>query len=45
VARIEYVNSWLAAQRYGTGFGEGVMLIETRADSAPEIAAGSSSSR
>ena len=45
VARIEYVNSWMAAKRFGTGFGDGVMLIETRADSAPEIAAGSSNSR
>lgn len=45
VARIEYVNSWLAAKRYGTGFGNGLMLIETRADSVPELAAGASSSR
>ena len=45
VARIEYVNPWLAAKRYGTGFGNGVMLIETRADSVPEFAAGPSSSR
>jgi hypothetical protein len=45
VARIEYVNPWLAAKRYGTGFGNGVMLIETRADSEPEFAAGPSSSR
>ena len=45
VARIEYVNSWLAAKRYGTGFGNGVMLIETRADSAAEFAAGPSNSR
>ena len=45
VARIEYVNSSVAAKRYGTGFGNGVMLIETRADSAPEVAAGPSSSR
>jgi hypothetical protein len=45
VARIEYVNPWLAAKRYGTGFGNGVMLIETRADSQPEFAAGPSSSR
>jgi hypothetical protein len=45
VARIEYVNSQLAAKRYGTGFGNGVMLIETRADSAPEFAAGRSNSR
>jgi hypothetical protein len=45
VARIEYVNSWVAAKRYGTGLGNGVMLIETRADSAPEFAAGQSNSR
>ena len=45
VARIEYVNSWLAAKRFGTGFGDGVMLIETRADSVPEFAARPSSSR
>ena len=45
VARIEYVNPWLAAKRYGTGFGNGVMLIETRADSQPEFAAVPSSSR
>jgi hypothetical protein len=45
VARIEYVNSWLAAKRYGPGFGHGVMLIETRADSEAEFAAGPSNSR
>jgi hypothetical protein len=45
VARIEYVNSWLAAKRYGTGFGNGVMLIETRADSEAEFAAGTGNSR
>ena len=45
VARIEYVNSWLAAKRYGTGFGNGVMLIETQVDPEPEVAAGRSSSR
>jgi hypothetical protein len=45
VARIEYVNSWVAAKRYGTGLGNGLMLIETRADSEPEFAAGSNSSR
>jgi hypothetical protein len=38
VARIEYVNAWKAARRYGTGFGNGVMLIETRPDSAPQLA-------
>ncbi len=45
VARIEYVNSWVAAKRYGTGFRNGVLLIETRADSEPEVTAGPSSSR
>jgi hypothetical protein len=45
VARIEYVNSWVAAKRYGPGFGNGVMLVETRSDSAPEFAAAPSSSR
>jgi hypothetical protein len=44
MARIEYVNSWVAAKRYGTGFGNGVMLIETRADSAPKFAAAPSRS-
>ena len=44
VARIEYVNAWVAAKRFGTGFGDGVMLIETRADSEAEFAAGPSSS-
>ena len=42
IARIEYVSSWVAARRYGPGFGDGVMLIETRTDSAPEFAAGHS---
>lgn len=45
VVRIEYVDSWLAAKRYGPGFGNGLVLIETRADSAPEFAARPSSSR
>ena len=45
VARIEYVNAWLAAKRYGAGFGSGVVLIETRADSEPDLAAGGSNSR
>lgn len=45
VVRIEYVNSWLAANRYGTGFGDGLMLIETRADSEPKIADAPTSSR
>ena len=45
VVRIEYVDSWLAAKRYGTGFRNGIMLIETRADSGSDFAAGPSSSR
>jgi len=45
VARIEYVNAWVVAKRFGTGFGDGVMLIESGADSEPEFAAGPSSSR
>jgi hypothetical protein len=45
VARIEYVNSSVATKRYGRGFGNGLMLIETRADSEPEVAAAPSSSR
>ncbi len=45
VARIEYINSWEAAKRYGTGFDNAVMLIETRADSQPDLAVESSSSR
>ena len=40
VARIEYVNPWVAAKKFGTGFKDGVMLIETQADSEPEFAAG-----
>ncbi len=45
VARIEYVNFWLAGKRYGTGFRNGVLLIETRADPEPEVAAGPGRSR
>ena len=45
VSRIEYVHSWVAARRYGMGFRNGVMLIETRADSEPDLAAGGSNSR
>jgi hypothetical protein len=45
VARIEYVNPGAAAKKFGTGFENGVMLIETRANSEPDIAAGPSSSR
>jgi hypothetical protein len=45
VARIEYVDPWVAARRYGTGFADGVMLVETRADSEPELAADPSGTR
>jgi outer membrane cobalamin receptor len=38
VARIEYVNAWKAAKMYGSGFGNGIMLIETRPGSEPELA-------
>jgi hypothetical protein len=43
VARIEYVNPWLAARSYGAGFGSGLVLIETRADSEPDLVAAPSS--
>jgi hypothetical protein len=36
VARIEYVSGWKAAKRYGSTFGNGIMLIETRPDSEAE---------
>jgi hypothetical protein len=36
--RIEYVSPWEAAKRYGSTFGNGVMLIETRPVSAAELA-------
>ena len=45
VARIEYVSSWVAENRYRSAFRNGLMLIETRPDSEPEFAAGPSSSR
>jgi len=38
VARIEFVNAWKAARVFGSGFGNGIMLIETRPDSRPEVA-------
>lgn len=38
VARIEYVSPWQAAKRYGSTFGNGVMLIETRSISEAELA-------
>jgi hypothetical protein len=45
VTRIEYVNAWQAAKRYGTGFANGVMLVETRPESEPRLAAQMSTSR
>jgi len=45
VARIEFVNPRVAAKRFGTGFGNGVVLIETRITSEPEFTAGPSGSR
>ena len=38
IARIELVNGWQATKRYGSGFENGVMLIDTRPDSQPEFA-------
>jgi outer membrane cobalamin receptor len=37
VARIEYVNAWDAAKRYGSGFGNGIMLVSKRTGSEPEL--------
>ena len=34
VGRVEFLNARAAAKRYGPGFGNGIVLIETRADSA-----------
>jgi hypothetical protein len=45
VARIEYVNAWKAAKRYGSTFGNGVMLIETRSVSEAELPDRESASR
>ncbi|MGH3161723.1 MAG: hypothetical protein ACREOQ_13885 [Gemmatimonadales bacterium] len=45
VARIEYVNSWKAAKKYGSTFGNGVMLIETRSVSEAELPDRESASR
>jgi len=38
VARIEFVGGYMAAKAYGPGFGNGVMLIETRPDSERQLA-------
>ena len=45
VARIEYVSAWKAAKKYGSTFGNGVMLIETRSASEAEPPARESASR
>ena len=45
VGRIEFVNPWEAARRYGSGFANGVLLIETRTDSVPQYAVRGSSLR
>jgi hypothetical protein len=45
VARIEYVSAWKATKRYGSGFGNGVMLIETRPGSESELSARQNASR
>jgi hypothetical protein len=37
VARIESVGPWAAAKRYGMTFGDGVLLVTQRADSAQQI--------
>jgi hypothetical protein len=38
LARIEFVNGWKASKLYGSGFGNGIMLVETRPDSPPVLA-------
>jgi outer membrane cobalamin receptor len=38
VARIEFVAGYRAAKLYGLGFGNGIMLIETRPDSQRKLA-------
>ena len=45
VARIEYVNAWNAANRYGSTFANGVMLIETQSRSEAELPDRQSASR
>lgn len=45
VVRIEYVGAWDASKRYGAGFGDGVLLIGTRADSTSELTHRQSASR
>ena len=37
VARIEYVSGWKAAKIFGSTFGNGIMLIETRPGSEAEL--------
>ena len=45
VSRIEYVSGWKAAKRYGTSFGNGVMLVETRSGTGLDTTARQSASR
>jgi hypothetical protein len=37
VARIEYVSAWEAAKRYGSGFGNGIVLVAKRTAAGPEL--------
>jgi hypothetical protein len=37
VTRIESVDAWKAAKRYGWTFGDGVLLVTQRADSTKQI--------
>jgi hypothetical protein len=45
VARIEYVSAWKAANKYGSTFGNGVMLIETQPRSEAALPDRQSASR
>jgi hypothetical protein len=38
VARIEYVSAWQAATRFGSTFGDGIVLVAKRPGSVPELA-------
>jgi hypothetical protein len=35
VSRIEYVSTWEAAKRYGSGFGTGIVVVAKRARGLP----------
>jgi hypothetical protein len=39
VVRIEYVSAWKATKRYGSGFGEGIVLVAKRTDAETELSA------